>query len=220
MRNERGLSRRGALVLPLVLALPRAAFAQGARPVTLDALLQRFAALPGLHASFREEKRVALLAAPLVSEGTLDYAPPSRMVRRTTSPAPSTVLIEGASLRFNDGRSTQNVDMNAAPIVRQFVDSFLAIVSGDRAALERSYEPALRVPDASQPDAWELTLRPRVATIQRVFRSIELRGSGVVLASMTLRESSGDETRTTFSSVDTARRYVPSEMARIFRVGP
>ncbi len=191
-----------------------------AAPVTLDALLRRFAAVPGLHARFREEKRVQLLAAPLVSEGTLDYAPPSRLVRRTATPAPSTVLIEGSHLRFGDGRGEQSIDMNATPVVRQFVDSFLALVAGDRAALERSYEIDFRVPDAQRPEAWTLTLRPRVATIQRVFRDIELRGAGVILDAMTLRETSGDETSTRFTEVDAARRYAPDEAARVFRLAP
>lgn len=201
-------------VAPPVVAAPVAA------PVTLDALLRRFAAVPGLSARFREEKRVQLLAAPLVSEGTLDYAPPSRLVRHTTSPAPATVLIEGSQLRFGDGRGAQSIDMNATPLVRQFVDSFLALVAGDRAALDRSYDMDFRVPDAQRPDAWELTLRPRVAAIQRVFRDIRLQGNGVVLAAMTLRETSGDETATTFTAVDAARRYTADEALRVFRIAP
>ncbi len=160
-----------------------------------------------------------LLAAPLVSEGTLDYAPPSRLVRRTVTPAPTTVLIEGSHLRFGDGHGEQSIDMNATPVVRQFVDSFLALVAGDRAALERSYELDFRVPDAHHPDAWELTLRPRVAAVQRVFRDITLRGTGVALDAMTLRETSGDETSTRFTDVDSARRYSADEIARVFRLG-
>lgn len=191
-----------------------------AAPVTLDALLQRFAAAPGLSARFREEKRVQLLAAPLVSEGTLHYAPPSRLVRHTTSPTPATVLIDGAQLRFGDAHGQQSLDMNATPVVRQFVDSFLAVVAGDRAALERSYELDFRVPDATRPEAWELTLRPRAAAVQRVFRDILLRGRGVALESMRLREASGDETATTFTDVDPARRYTADEIARTFRIAP
>lgn len=213
-RPPRTRPTRTPVTAPVAPAAPVAA------PVTLDALLRRFAAVPGLHARFREEKRVQLLAAPLVSEGTLDYAPPSRLVRRTATPAPSTVLIEGSHLRFGDGRGEQSIDMNATPVVRQFVDSFLALVAGDRAALERSYEIDFRVPDAQRPEAWTLTLRPRVATIQRVFRDIELRGAGVILDAMTLRETSGDETSTRFTEVDAARRYAPDEAARVFRLSP
>jgi Outer membrane lipoprotein carrier protein LolA-like len=199
---------------------PAPASAAPVAPMTLDALLRGFASVPGLRAHFREEKRVQLLAAPLVSEGTLDYAPPARLVRRTLTPAPATVLIEGARLRFSDGHGEQSIDMNATPVVRQFVDSFLAVVAGDRAALDRSYELDFRVPDAQHPAAWTLTLRPRIATIQRVFRDIELRGAGVTLDAMTLRETSGDETSTRFTEVDVGHRYAPDEAARVFRITP
>lgn len=198
---------------------PRPAAPQVA-PVTLDALLTRFRALPGLSARFREEKRIQLLVAPLVSEGTLDFAPPSRMVRRTTSPAPSTALIDGAQLRFSDGNGQQALDMNAMPVVRQFVDSFLAVVAGDRGALERTYAMEFRVPDAALPDRWTLTLRPRVPALQRVFREIALRGDGVALSALILRETNGDETETTFREVNAARRYSPEERARVFRIDP
>lgn len=189
-----------------------------AAPLTLDALLRRFAAMPGLSARFREEKRVALLAAPLVSEGTIHYAPPGRLARHTTSPSPATVLIDGAQLRFFDGRQTTAIDMNATPVVRQFVDSFLALVAGDGTALARGYAMELAV-DPARPEAWTLTLRPRVAAVQRVFRDIVLRGTGVALASMVMRETSGDETSTTFREVDAGHRYSAEEVARVFRIG-
>lgn len=198
---------------------PRAPAANPA-PVTLDALLARFRALPGLSARFHEEKRIQLLVAPLVSEGTLDYAPPSRMVRRTTSPAPSTALIDGAQLRFSDGSGQQSLDMNAMPVVRQFVDSLVAVVAGDRAALERAYAMDFRVPDAAQPERWTLTLRPRAPALQRVFREVALRGDGVALSAMTVRETNGDETETTFRDVNPARRYTAEERSRVFRLDP
>ncbi len=48
-------------------------------PMTLDQLLARFAGMSGLSAKFREEKRMALLAAPLVNEGILYFAPKGRL---------------------------------------------------------------------------------------------------------------------------------------------
>lgn len=210
---------------PLAGAQPRAAPAPRpdagrAAPITLDALLARFRALPGLSARFREEKRIQLLAAPLVSEGTLDYAPPSRMVRRTASPAASTALIDGAQLRFSDGNGQQSLDMNTMPVVRQFVDSFLAVFAGDRAALERAYLMEFRATDAASPERWSLTLRPRAPALQRVFREVALRGDGVALSSMLVRETSGDETETTFREVNHARRYTAEEQSRVFRLDP
>lgn len=203
-------------------AQPRPNPAPAPRPaaVTLDALLSRFRAVPGLSARFREEKRIALLAAPLVSEGTIDYAPPGRMVRRTTSPSPSTALIDGARLRFRDASGEQELDLGAMPAVRQFVDSLLAVVAGDRAALERAYVMDLRVPDVARPERWTLTLRPRAPALQRFVREVALAGEGVALATMVIREANGDESATTFSDVNPTRRYAADEVPRVFRTAP
>ncbi len=208
---------RRRLVLALALA-PTAALAQTPRraaPPTLEALLAHFASTPGLHARFREEKRLQVLAIPLVSEGVLDFAPPARLARRTTLPDASTLVVDGRELRFGDARGQQRIDLDAQPVVRQFVDSFVAIVAGDRATLDRTYASDYR-PGAG--DAWELTLRPRSGPVQRAFRDIVLRGRGFILERMAIRETSGDETVTTFTEVDDARRYTPDELARLFRV--
>jgi hypothetical protein len=182
--------------------------------VTIDSLLAQFRAVPGLSAHFREEKKLSLLAAPLRSEGTLHFAPPARLVRHTTAPVASTLLIDRDQLTFSDGQETQTIPLDGNPMVRLFVDSFLKILEGDKAALERIFQLQLK----PQGDRWELRLKPRLAPMTQVIDAIVLQGKGVVLSRMTISESTGDETVTTFDQVDAARRYSPDELARLFAV--
>ncbi|HEX4386005.1 MAG TPA: hypothetical protein VH083_23770, partial [Myxococcales bacterium] len=65
-----------------------------AAPVSLDSLMAQFRALPGLQAKFHEVKKLTLLKAPLTSEGSIHFAPPSTLVRRTTGPAESTLVVD------------------------------------------------------------------------------------------------------------------------------
>jgi len=181
---------------------------------TLDGLLARFRALPGLEAHFREEKRMSLLAAPLVSEGTLNFAPPDRLVRRTTSPAASTLLIDKGALRFGDASGSDSIPLDSNPVVRLFVDSFLKILEGDRAALEKIFTIELRHRGAG----WELRLKPRLEPMTGVIDRIVVHGAGIVLSKMVIEEPGGDETITTFTAVDPARRYSAEELTRLFRV--
>ena len=60
------------------------------QPQALDALLQKFRQMPGLEPRFREAKRIALLAVPLITEGWLYFAPPARLGRHTLAPEKST----------------------------------------------------------------------------------------------------------------------------------
>ncbi|MFO0624614.1 MAG: outer membrane lipoprotein carrier protein LolA [Polyangiales bacterium] len=124
------------LVLALLLASapavaqPRAAPASPAPAITLDEVLRRFRAVPGISARFRESRQLQLLAAPLVSEGTLHYAPPGRLARRTEQPEPAVALLEGNRLRFRDASGEQSLDLDAMPAARQFLESFTALVAG------------------------------------------------------------------------------------------
>jgi hypothetical protein len=201
---------------PRALAADRA---EAGHALSLDALLARFRAIPGLLARYREEKHIALLAEPLVSEGTVHYAPTRRVARHTLTPSPSSVVYDGASLRFGDGTSEQRIDVGASPVVRAFVDSFVDVLAGDRAALDRTFVVDFRAGDAAHPrETWELSLVPRSQDLLAILREVRFAGDGVVVTRMVIREASGDEGVTTFSGVDAAHRYSPAEAARVFRV--
>lgn len=198
----------------LLLGVASSAHAQDEPPPNLEALLQRFASSPGFEARFVEEKRIALLAVPMRSEGRIYFAPPGMMMRRVERPDPSEALIAEGRLRMRQGDRVEELAIDENPVLRGFIDSFRAVLAGDRAALERYYEASY----STDGDRWELSLRPRGGPLARFLRSIELRGSGVAIHQMRMVEVNGDETRTTFSDVDTARRFSAAEKRRIFRI--
>jgi Outer membrane lipoprotein carrier protein LolA-like len=189
--------------------------------LTLDALLARFRAMPGLFARYREEKHIALLAAPLVGEGTVHYAPPRRIARHALTPAPSSVVFDGSVLRFGDASGEQRIDVGSNPVVRAFIEVFLDVLAGDRAELERTFVVTYRAGDAAHAgdrDRWDLSLVPRAPALLAILREVRLAGRGTVVSEMHILEASGDEGVTTFSDVDPAHRYSTAEAARVFRV--
>jgi len=206
-------ARRAAALAAVVLAgAAPAAEPESKEPVSLEALLARFRALPGLEARFHEVKKLVLLKAPLISEGTLHFAPPDRLARQTTWPAASTLIVDAQQVRFGDAEGSQSIPLEGNPVVRLFVDAFLKVLAGDRAALERIFAIQLR---ASAKD-WTMTLAPRLAPMTDVIDRIVLEGRGVVVGRLVVCEKGGDETVTTFSAVDVGRRYTAEEKARIF----
>lgn len=211
-----------AACLALTVAAPVAqAQAPVATPVaaptalTLDALLAKFAGMSGLSAKFREEKRMALLAAPLVNEGVLYFAPKGRLARHITAPAPATVLIDEGTLRYADAGGSETLALDSNPVLRLFIDSFVKIFAGDREALNRMYTLELA---AGAGDRWTLRLRPRVAPITQIIERIEITGHDVTLETMRVIEIGGDETVTTFTEVDPARRFTADELKSLFRL--
>jgi len=206
------------LLFILIGIAPLAVHAVASEPPTveLEELLERFKQMPGLEARFREEKQIALLAAPLISEGVLHFAPPARLARHTLTPEKSSLLFDGRTLSFGDGRMREEVDLEANPVARDYVNSFLLILEGDREALLRSW----RIELSGRAEAWNMTLRPLSEQIRKTMREMILQGSGTVVQRMKIVETTGDETVTTFSHVNPARRYSQAEIDRLFRIPP
>ena len=80
-------------------------------PLTLEVLMHGMATSTGVRAEFREEKTLALLESPLVSEGTLYFIPPSRMARITTRPGASSLVIDGQKMSYTDETGASDVDL-------------------------------------------------------------------------------------------------------------
>jgi len=213
-RIVHSLCARFVLLSALLIAAGPKTYAQDAPPPTIEALLERFASSPGFEARFVEEKRIALLAVPMRSEGRIWFAPPGRLMRRVERPDPSAALIADGRLRMRQGDRVEELTIDDNPVLRGFIDSFRAVLAGDRAALERYYDATY----TTREGGWELRLRPRGGALARFLREIHLRGTGVAIEEMRMTEVNGDETRTTFSEVDTARRFSPAELSRIFRI--
>jgi outer membrane lipoprotein-sorting protein len=218
----------GALVrvlgVVLALLLPLSAIAKTVKPsqklaadakapADVDALLAGLSKAPGLYAHFREEKHITLLQQPLVSEGSLYFTPPSRFARHTEKPIVSTLIIDGNQLQFGSADGQESMNLGTNPVARLFADAFVMLLSGNRAGLEKIFKMQL-TPKAG--GEWKLVLTPRVAPMDKLIKELELRGRGLNLNELDVREASGDWTRTSFSDVDLNRRYTPAEQTKFF----
>ncbi len=221
--------RSPLFVLTLALAMPAlAVLGATARPavavagegeaegeaMTVDVLMEGFATMPGLYADFRQEVHFGMLARPLVDEGTLHFSD-GRLARRTLVPALSVVVIDADGIEFGDSKGSERIDLDGKPAVRQFVDAFTMIFAGDRGGLERLYRIEF-VPGEGR--TWTMNLIPKVSPMDKVIDRVEVSGVDLAITKMRVLEHGGDETVTSFSKVDTARRYTAAEKAHLFSV--
>jgi outer membrane lipoprotein-sorting protein len=202
-------------LLPLASGLFLAAHAAAAEPApTLEALMAGMAETPGVEARFLETKEIALLSEPIETRGTLAFVPPDRLLRTTTEPSRSRLVIAGDRFSFRDAAGGDAVDLSANPLAREFVDNFIVLFNGDLEALRRRYEPALRADESG----WELALRPRHRPLSDLIERITLSGRGRALLRMEMLERDGDRTTTRFEEVQVDRRFTPEEVERLFAV--
>jgi len=204
-----------ACLLSAVFASAALANDSAPAPPQLAELLDRMAASAGVEARFSESKELALLAAPLESQGVIYFAPPGRFARFTLRPGFSALVVDGDEIRLREGRDGENVDLSDNPIARVFVDNIVVLWSGDREKLERHYTAAF----SGSFDAWELRLTPRREPLSRAIAAITLRGDSVAVREMHVTEIDGDRTVTRFETLSSDRTFTPAETRRIFLDG-
>ena len=197
---------------PASAAAPAAAAV--AAPADAAALFAAFAKVEGLEARFREEKKLALLAAPLLSQGRIYYLRPGYLARVVEQPEPATLTITPSELRLSGRDGVETIALDQNDDLRAFVTSLVRVFSGDQAALEASYELAY----TAQGPAWDLTLTPRRPPLTEMMRGLDLHGSGVALERIVVREPNGDTTVTTVEKADPARRFTAEEKAALFGI--
>ena len=217
------------LALPVVLLLslsaraaPRAhrdpAPAKRAAP-SLAELLAEWKRAPGLSARFREEKHLAMLDAPLVNEGTIHFAPPQRLARRTLSRRSPRRCSSTATSSSSATPTAGRASISARTPWRDCSSTASSrLLAGDREGLERYFPSSSHRARRTAGAGWQLTLVPKVSPMDKVIKELTFEGEGLVLREMEIRETSGDWTRTTFTDVDVNHRYTPAEQDRIFRL--
>jgi len=216
MRGRRPAPRLALIALLAAASAGAEPPAVPSGPLTLEAMMQRMASTPGVRAEFREEKHLALLDAPLVSEGTLYFVPPSRMARITSRPGKTVLVIDGGRMSYTDATGASQVDLAGSRVARSMVENFVVLFGGDLAALRERY----RIDFEAEGMRWQMRLMPKAAPLSQFIASIEMRGVGPALEEMVIHEADGDLTTTRFRRVETDRRFTPEELARLFPPGP
>ena len=176
-------------------------------------LLARLAQMPGLSAKFHEEKRIQLLSMPLVSEGSVYFTKPAALLRRVDKPESSRMLLAQGRLSVWDASGRRSFELSANAALRSLAESFLYVLSGDRKALDGLY--SMHFSGRAQA-AWKLQLLPRVKALAQLIREIKLEGDGIRVRSLQLTEASGDVSATSFSDVQSDRRFTPEEKQQLF----
>jgi hypothetical protein len=189
------------------------------RPADAAALLATFARMPGLEASYDEEKHLALLALPLRSKGRILFLPPGHLLREVTSPEPGTVLLTPDELVVRDRERQETIDLKRSDTVRLFTTSLVQVFAGDQAALAKAFTIEFRA-DEKTANGWTLLLVPKDARLQKITKHLLLRGLGEAVTTIEVHDPNGDRTVTQITAADVARRFDADERRRWFRIEP
>ena len=185
------------------------------RPTDARTLLAMLASVEGLEARFVEHKKLALLRAPLRSEGRIYFMRPGHLARIVETPSASSVRIGPSSLDVKDASGEQRFDLRSRPDIKMFVESFVHVVAGNYDALASTYALSFRAPTDADGD-WLLTLTPRRKPLSELVARLEISGRGFAVDTVRVIETRGDSTEITLEAVDHQRRFSADEQRRLF----
>ncbi len=190
MTERRSGPQPGRLALQAVLWLAFGlTWPAAAAEFSLDALLQQLQGVKSAEARFVEERRLALLDAPLVTEGTLSYEAPDKLIRQDLSPKTALYQIDADSVTVSNDQGEYRLALQDEPLLQASIGPLLAALAGDRTRLERDFTLAL----SGQPDDWTLTLAPKPAALQEVIAKIALTGQASRIQAVSMDEQDGDQ---------------------------
>lgn len=172
-------------------------------PASFEALMAHFASSGGIRAEFEETRRITILEDPILSRGTLYFAPPRRLARVTTSPGSSTIVVQGARVVMVDETGRREMDLSSSDVASTIIGNLMVLLRGDVDRIRERYSHRYRADHAS----WLLVLEPLDEGLGSVIERIRLSGRGRALVSMETVESNGDRTTLAFLEVETGVRF-------------
>ncbi len=155
---------------------------------TLDRLMSTLAQKKSGQASFVETKYLSIAAKPIESRGELAFAAPDHLEKRTDSPKPERLVVDGDMLTVERNARKYTVALTHYPELEAFIESIRATLAGDRPALERIYKASV----GGHGDDWTLTLTPLDSRMLKAVRTIKLDGTRDVLRTVVIEQADGD----------------------------
>lgn len=193
--------RMFTLLLPAILLPHRRPVVRASQQqpqAAIDELMQMLARVPESNATFVEVKTLAMLTRPLRASGRLAYRRPAHLEKITLEPQAESLVVDGDKLTFTEGGdSSRTIDLSGEPVIHALVDAVRGTLSGDLAALRRSYAVTMTGTVAN----WHLTLTPNDASVARLIVRTTIDGNGTALRLVHTTQADGDEMLMTISDV-------------------
>jgi len=185
--------------------------ASAADPGT-DALLDRLARPAPETTPFVEVRYSALLTEPLVVAGELEHRDDGALVRRVLEPYRETTTLLGENVTVErDGSRPRSFSLDRAPELRGILNSFGAMLKGDRATLEQHFEIA----SSESENAWRIDLVPRGDKLRARLARVRVDGHADRANCMTMEEPDGDATIMAIGVSDRGTLPLPLEREQL-----
>jgi len=148
----------------------------------------------GSEQHYTETKELAFLETSVVSQGRLVFTPPDQLVKQVEKPDVSRYEITDDTMTISrPGEANQVISIDAHPLLRAFIDTLRAVLTGDLKSLEHHYSLKL----TGTRSAWQLHLSPLDSQLSALVESLIINGQDKQIKQMITQEQGGDRTTLT-----------------------
>lgn len=152
-------------------------------------------------ARFNEQRFVRGLEGPLDSSGTLSFAAPDKLTRRTLTPRPESMVVDGNNLTLTRGSRTRTLTLDSMPELVGLVEAMRSTLSGDTATLKRYFRTTV----SGTPERWTLDLLPIDDRLAAQLRSVRMTGRASEVLGIEMEFIGGDRSVMTIMPAAPAR---------------
>jgi hypothetical protein len=177
----------------LVLALAAVAARPAGAAWGLEQLMRELSQREHARAGFVETRYLRLLSQPLTRRGTLVYAPPDRLEKRTVAPIEEVLIVDGdrVSVEIAARGIRRSLSLRQQPALWGFVESLRATLRGDLEALRRFYSIGLD----GDSGKWRMSLTPIEPRMAALIREIRIGGGDGSVRSVDIVDARGDRSQ-------------------------
>jgi outer membrane lipoprotein-sorting protein len=167
----------------------------------LEALTALLARVRSGEATFVETRRIEMLDRTLTSSGRLSFKAPDVFVRETLKPRREKLAVDGNTLTMSIGERSRTLQLDASPEASVVVEAIRGTLTGNRAALERLFEPHVD----GDAKSWTLELVPRDLRLRGQVASVRVAGRESTVREVRVLLADGDHSVMTIEPVAPGR---------------
>lgn len=152
-------------------------------------------------ARFTEQRFVRGLDGPLDSAGTLSFTAPDKLARRTLTPRPESMVVDGNNLTLSRGSRTRTMTLDSTPELLGMVEAMRSTLSGDTNTLKRYFKSTV----TGSLQNWTLDLAPIDDRLAAQLRSVRMTGRAGEVLGLEMEFVGGDRSVMTISPTPVSR---------------
>ena len=165
----------------------------------LRKIAETSSAMTSFSADFKQVREVALLDAPAVSTGQMQYRNDGRILWRYITPSAYQIAFTPTEVRINKGGDSQVMGLNDNPFFGQLRTLLLGIMSGEQLSGDGRFQISIT---QTNPEI-VVKMIPVQRQIKRMFSEmlISFSPENYVVSTVVMKETDGSSTTIIFSSV-------------------